>query len=186
MKEPINSTPIRNTTLAAGLSLIIAATSAWGTDRTHHDHGEYYRDHELSVDIFGTASLGQYSLDNISGSRVRQDTEVGAGVGLNYFFTRNFGIGVDAYSEDTSGPFIDSASANAILRFPLGRSGFAPYGFGGGGYQFDFDEVGFGQAGGGMEYRFSRTWGAFIDARYVFTDKTEDYGLARLGLRLAF
>jgi Outer membrane protein beta-barrel domain len=186
MKEPINRKPIKNKTLAGGILLLLAATSAWGTEHAQHDHSDLYRAHELSVDVFGTASLGQYSLDNISGSRIRQDTEVGAGVGVNYFLTRNLGVGVDMYSEDTTGKFIDSMSGNVILRLPLGHSGFAPYAYGGGGYQFDFDEVWFAQFGGGIEYRFSRNWGAFLDARYVITDKTENYGLARLGVRFAF
>lgn len=104
-----------------------------------------------------SASLGKYTINHLSGSRVRHDTRLGAGLGLNYFFTRNIGIGGDAYSEDTTGAFVDSASASLILRLPLGQSGFAPYAFGGGGYQFDMAEVWFAQLGAGME--FIHPWG---------------------------
>lgn len=147
---------------------------------------DLYRCNELSLDAFGTASLGQHTLAHLSGSRVRHNTEFGAGVGLNYFITRNFGLGADVYSENTSGPFLDSASANLILRLPLGQSGFAPYIFGGGGQQFDMAKACFGQAGAGIEYRFTRQMGVFVDARAVLPEKTRGYGLARLGLRFAF
>jgi hypothetical protein len=152
----------------------------------HYDQPDYYRANELSVDAFGTASLGQYTIENWSGSRVQQNTQFGAGAGLNYFITRNFGIGAEAYSENTTGAFIDSASANLILRLPLGQSGFAPYLFAGGGHQFDMVKTSFGQAGLGIEYRFTPHVGVFLDARGVVPSETTYYGVARLGLRFAF
>ena len=94
--------------------------------------------------------------------------------------------GYTAYTENTTGAFIDSASVNLILRLPLGHSGFAPYAFGGGGRQFDLAEVWFGQIGVGMEYRFTRHVGAFLDARWVLPGETESYGVARLGMRFTF
>ena len=152
----------------------------------HYDQSDLYRANELSVDVFGTASLGKYSIKHLSGSRVRHDTRLGAGVGLSYFITRNIGIGADAYSENTTGVFVDSAAANLILRLPLGQSGFAPYAFGGGGRQFEMIEAWFGQFGAGMEYRFTANVGVFVDARCVLPDETKYYGVARLGLRFAF
>ena len=35
-------------------------------------------------------------------------------------------------------------------------------------------------------FRFTPNIGAFLDARYVFTDGTKNYGLGRAGLRFAF
>ncbi len=183
---------MQNKILCGGAILMLAVKSTLGADNMdadqnlQHGRGDSYRAHELSMDIFGSASLGKYSLDHFSNARVRQNTRLGAGVGLNYFFTRNFGIGGDLYSEDTSGAFIDSASANMILRLPLGHSGFSPYAFGGGGYQFDLAKVWFAQVGAGIEYRFTKHVGAFLDGRWVFPDKTKYYGVARLGLRYAF
>jgi hypothetical protein len=87
---------------------------------------------------------------------------------------------------NTTGRFIDSASANLILRIPLGQSGFAPYVYGGGGRQFDLAQVWFLQAGGGMEYRFTPHVGLFVDARWVIPEKTKYYGVGRLGMRFAF
>jgi hypothetical protein len=184
--------PMKNKMFVGGAILMLAAKSAFGAENLgddqslKYDQSDYYRANEVSVDAFGSASLGKYSLDHISGSRVRHNTRLGAGAGLNYFFTRYIGIGADAYSENTTGAAIDSASANLILRLPLGESGFAPYIFGGGGHQFDPARVWFGQAGGGMEYRFTPHVGVFLDARWVLPDETKYYGVARLGMRFAF
>ena len=166
--------------------MLLAASSALGADDGGFNNGDYYRGNEFSLDGFGTASLGKYSIDHISGNRVRHNTRLGLGAGLNYFFNKYVGIGGDAYSENTSGAFVDSASANLILRAPLGQSGFAPFVYGGGGHQFDLAHVSFAQVGAGMEYRFTPHIGTFLDARWVFPDRTKYYGVARLGVRFAF
>ena len=166
--------------------LMLAATSALAQDNVSNNQGDYYRCNELSVDAFGTGSLGEYTLQHLSGPRARQDVQFGVGAGINYFITRNIGIGADAYSQNTTGAFIDSASASLILRFPLGQSGFAPYAFGGGGQQFEMAEATFAQAGAGMEYRFSPHVGVFIDARGVLPNESRYYGVGRFGLRFAF
>ena len=183
---------MENRILVGGTVLMLAAMAASGAESMNNDPGpqpdraDFYRANELALDGFGTASLGKYSLEHLSGSRVRQDTEFGAGVGPNYFITRNFGIGADIYAENTTGVFVDSASANLILRLPLGHSGFAPSVYGGGGRQFDLSDVWFAQLGAGMEYRFTRYVGDFLDARWVLPDETKYYGIVRLGIRFAF
>ena len=183
---------MKNQILIGGTILMLAAMSAWGAENVssdqglQYDQGDSYRANELSLDAFGTASLGRYTIENWSASRARHNGQLGAGLGLNYFFIRNLGIGADVYSENTTRAFIDSAEANLILRFPLGQSGFAPYAFGGGGYQFDMAQLWFGQFGAGMEYRFTPHVGLFIDARGVLPNETKYYGVARLGLRFAF
>lgn len=178
--------PIKTKMLLGGTILVLTATSTLAEENASHDSRDLYRSKELSLDVFGSASVGAYTIENPSGERIEENTRLGAGLGLNYFFTRNIGIGADAYSEDTTGSFIDSASASLLLRFPLGKSGFAPYAFGGGGRQFDFVEAWFAQAGAGMEYRFTPNIGAFVDARWVLPDETKYYGVGRLGLRFAF
>ena len=171
--------------------LTLAVMPAFGSDdsgstNTVSANTGIYRAMETSLDIFGTGSIRQETVNHLSGIHYREDVEFGAGVGLNHFFTRNFGLGVEAYSEDTHDSFVDKASANLIIRFPIGESGFAPYALIGGGYQFDPIELWFGQVGGGLEFRFTPNWGTFTDARYVITDGAEDHGLVRLGLRLNF
>jgi len=145
-----------------------------------------YRAQELSIDLFGSGSVGQQTIDHITGNKIEHNGRLGAGAGLNYFFCRYIGIGGDAYTESTAHNFIDSASGNLIGRLPIGDTGIAPYIFGGAGHQFDQVEQTFGQAGGGVEFRFTHNFGFFVDARYVFADKTDNYGVGRAGLRLSF
>lgn len=166
--------------------LLLAATSAFGTDDMSVGDGEKYRAEETSLDIFGTGSINQETINHLNGIRYREDVEQGAGVGLNHFFTRHIGIGAEAYAEDTERHFVDKASASLIARLPLGESGFAPYLYLGGGRQFDPIELSFAQAGAGLEFRFTPKVGLFLDGRYVMTDGAKDHGLARVGLRLIF
>jgi len=181
-----NKMVIGGTILMLAAMLALSQDSVTNSQSLQYDQNKYYRCNELSLDGFGTASLGEYTIDHLSSDRVRQNTEFGAGAGVNYFITRNIGIGAEAYSENTTGTFIDNASGNLILRLPLGQSGFAPYAFGGGGHQFDMAKLWFGQAGAGMEYRFTRHVGVFLDARMVWPNETKYYGVARLGMRFAF
>jgi hypothetical protein len=174
----------RNNLLIAGVILAAASMSAAGAD--NYASGELYRETEVSVDLFGSVSLGGSTIDHLTSARIRHDARLGGGAGLNYFFTRNIGVGVDAYSEDSTGSLIDYASASLILRLPLGSSGFAPYAFGGGGRQFDGAEAWFAQLGAGIEYRFTPQLGLFLDARGVLPEETKYYGVVRLGLRFAF
>jgi hypothetical protein len=113
----------------------------------------------------------------------------GGGAGVNYFLTRNFGIGVEGdwlAGDDV----IHEVAASFIYRCPFENAthsfGWAPYGFIGGGGQFDGQSVGFGFAGGGVEVRCCRSFGVFGDGRYVIHDSTIDYGLFRLGCRVIF
>jgi hypothetical protein len=176
-----------STTTTTTTTQSTGVTQPANNDPGHADNLEpVYQCHELSLDGFATGSEGSYTIDHISSQRVRQNTKGGAGVGLNYFFTRYVGIGADAYSENTTGTFIDNASGNLILRLPLGGSGFAPYAFGGGGQQFDAAKLTFGQAGAGIEYRFCHNIGVFVDARCVWPDEAKYFGVGRAGLRFAF
>jgi len=177
---------MKNKMFVGGTMLMLAVTSALGAETVSNNQGDYYRSNELSVDAFGTASIGEYTIQHLSNSRVRHNTQLGVGAGLSYFITRNIGIGAEAYSENTTGAFVDSASVNLTLRLPLGQSGFAPYAFGGGGYQFDMAQLWFGQFGAGMEYRFTPHVGIFVDARAVVPNESRYYGVARLGMRFAF
>lgn len=176
-----------NQTLIGVTLLVLATLPAFAMDRTTTvDQGGKYRATETSVDFFGTGSISQETVNRLSGFGYREDVELGAGVGLNHFFTRNLGVGAEAYSENTKRHFIDNASANLIARFPIGESGLAPYVYLGGGRQFDPIELSFGQVGAGLEYRFTREVGIFADGRFVITDGAKDHGLARVGLRLVF
>src|ERR1700675_659086 len=115
---------IKNKMFIGGTILMLAAKPALGADDMGNDQdvnsnpGDLYRSSELSVDLFGTASVGEYTIDNPSASRVKHNTRMGAGAGVNCFFTRYVGVGADAYSENPPGAFIDSPSGILILRLP--------------------------------------------------------------------
>jgi hypothetical protein len=177
---------ISNGLLIGGTLFLLGAGPALAAPGLQYDQSEKYPDKEMTVDLFGSASVGQQTINNLSRQRISHDARLGAGAGLNYFVTRHIGFGAEAYSENTSHSFLDNGSASLIGRLPLGQSGFAPYVYGGAGRQFDPIELNYLQAGGGLEYRFTKRVGAFVDARYVFTDGTKNYGLGRAGLRLGF
>jgi hypothetical protein len=111
----------------------------------------------------------------------------GGGVEVNYFFTRNLGIGLEGTWLDASS-VIHAVSANFIYRYPFehGTWAWAPYAFAGGGGQFDGTNAAFGDFGLGAEFRFSPKWGVFSDGRWVIHDRLSNYALIRAGIRLVF
>jgi len=161
-------------------------TAATTTNTQFVAPADLYHAQELSFDAFAAGTVGARTINHLSGDRIRRDGRLGAGVGVNYFFCRYLGIDGEAYSEGATHSFVRSASGNLIFRFPILETGLAPYVFGGGGYQFDDIRQGFGQAGGGLEFRFVRHVSIFADARAVFASRSEDYGLGRAGLRISF
>jgi hypothetical protein len=170
----------------------LATNAALARDNMFHDWSlwdrspELYRSQELSVDLFGVGTLGESTIEHLSAHRFNRDSNWGAGAGMNYFFCRNLGIGGDAFSTGLEGAFVDNASGNLILRWPITQTGLSPYIYGGAGYQFDSAKKWFGQGGVGLEYRFCPHTGLFIDARAMAPESTRYTGVARLGLRVSF
>jgi hypothetical protein len=76
-----------------------APQPALGTDNRSNDQGlhydltDYYRSNELSLNLFGTATLGQYTIENWPGARVRNNAQFGAGAGLSYFLRAMSALG---------------------------------------------------------------------------------------------
>jgi len=100
---------------------MLAAKSVLGQDAATDNPPGYYKACELSVDAFGTASVGEYTIDHVSGDRIRRNTRLGAGLGGNYFFTRNFGVGAEVLFSKHHRTWVDSGSADFIARLPAGR-----------------------------------------------------------------
>jgi hypothetical protein len=181
----------KGTFVTGGIALM-AAWSIAAADNAGSNYGnqslryDMYRANEFSLDAFGTDTLGQHTINHPSTDRIRNNSVLGLGLGANYFFIRYVGIGAEAYTENTAHNFVDNASGNLIVRFPIGDTGLAPYAYGGGGYRWDPVSTWFGQVGGGLEFRFTRNIGIFVDARYVLADRIRDYGVGRAGLRFAF
>jgi hypothetical protein len=161
------------------------STSHW-YDWNDSTSSELYRNHELSLDAFGFGTVDEHTLNHLTGHRLHRDAQIGLGAGLDFFFNRYVGIEGEGYSESTHHNFVDDAGGNLILRYPIGNSGFAPYIFGGGGYQNDPVHANYADGGAGVEYRFIHWFGVFADGRYVLTDQTGNYAMGRLGVRFTF
>jgi hypothetical protein len=113
----------------------------------------------------------------------------GGGAGVNYYLTRNLGLGVEGDWLAGSSA-INEIAGSLIYRFPFENashsSGWAPYLFLGGGGQFDGQNIGFAHAGGGVEIRLNRSLAIFTDGRYILHDDEINYALFRLGVRVIF
>jgi opacity protein-like surface antigen len=163
-------------------------------------------DSEWTIDLFGA-----YAMTASDQERILGDHAWGGGVGVNYFFARYFGVGVEGMVLEPrqERDLVGSAAVNLFVRYPMGC--FAPYVFLGGGAVFNADDVDRrgrffdddgngigldrsgddalleGHAGIGAEYRITRNIGIFVDARYTFVDKAKNnYGMGRTGIRIAF
>ncbi len=95
------------------------------------------------------------------------------------------GFGLEAHIAD--GELFGRVSGKVILRFPIrGKAHLAPYVFAGLGGEISDDSKLFGYVGGGLEKRFSPSFGVFTDARWVFDGGYENAAEFRLGVRFAF
>lgn len=134
-----------------------------------------YRAGEVSFDLFGTVRTPDFNAESL-----------GYGVGMNYFLTRQIGIGVESRWERIDAK--PDVGLSGIYRFPIGGTGTAPYVFGGG--DFDIRREAFGiHVGTGLEHRFTKGFGIFGDARlqkYMTGTDAPSEALARLGVRLNF
>jgi hypothetical protein len=179
--------------LTAGVSGMAQTAHVWNDPQgwwgNHFSYSpnttDKYTANEFSLDTFASYLAGENKLTDVFDTNIRHG-KWGGGLGLNYFITRELGVGVDANIPDNDGNFIDSVSGSAIVRIPLGNSGLAPYILAGGGRQTDPAWEWTGHLGAGLEYRFNTTTGVFLDGRYVWADKTSDTVLLRSGIRFVF
>jgi hypothetical protein len=160
--------------------------NAWWGSHWAYSTGDRYTANELSLDFFASYLAGERRAEDLFKTNIRHGFW-GGGVGANYFFTRNIGIGADMnIPDDGGGNFINNVNGSLIARFPIAQSGLAPYVFGGGGRQTDPAWEWTGHAGVGVEYRFNPVTGLFTDARYTWVKHTSDEILFRAGLRFVF
>ncbi len=145
-----------------------------------------FRDTEFQLDIFGSYSFTTQGSSNL-------DTDdwdgAGGGIGLNYFFTRHVGIGVDTHIMDGNLNGFWTFTGNLIVRFPIEAGGvcLAPYFLGGGGYAVNGEGEGIWQAGGGLEWRaVPEKLGVFAEGRYIWANEHGDLAQVRLGVRFVF
>jgi len=205
------------------LAAIIAATSVMAGDETiNKDYKQptaalapCFKDQEFQVDLFGSFMNMPFEDTHLYNGHFHSDTTArsggGGGVGVNYFFMRYFGLGVDGDFDSNEGG-IASYTGKIILRLPIEAGGvcIAPYVFGGGGGQSTLDDynngyysgprgfrraligndtVGALMAGAGLEWRVIPRCGMFVEGRYTWTFDTARMGdndRVRAGLRIAF
>ncbi len=159
----------------------------WGGHLTYDANAPKYTAQELSLDLFGSYLNPERKFNDLFNTNIRHGFW-GGGVGLNYFLTRNLGIGTDFNISDKAERLVDYWVGNIYLRFPIGNTGLSPYVFGGGGrgmspiYQWVYG------GGVGLEYRFNPTTGIFTDGRFLWSNKATELNTLtlRVGLRLVF
>jgi hypothetical protein len=158
-----------------------------------------FGDHEWQVDLFGQYSVGEGP--NQVG--LFRDHGWGGGIGLNYFFSRNIGLGVDAAwieakaagisgETDSDSRTVHNFSGSLIFRAPIDGSCLAPYAYVGGGCHVDGDQWASAHAGVGVEWRIRpQKFGIFIDGRWTYLGDRYghddlNFATARLGFRFVF
>jgi hypothetical protein len=165
-------------TVAVSATAAFAGTSAKTFKQTVAPTPECkFRDQELQVDAF---AAGAFYNEGRPGW--------GGGLGVNYFFTKFIGIGVE---QDILGRGANTewaTSGNLFLRYPICSLNLAPYALAGGGAAYGTGKGhGFGNVGGGLEYRVTENIGLFSDARWVYSaEEPKSAVLGRAGLRFAF
>jgi len=137
-----------------------------------------FRDMEFQIDGFYTGFVGSRGSALGTGS--------GGGFGLNFFFARYFGVGYEAawYSNQGTAEHMPLAG-NFFLRYPICSLNLAPYVMVGGGAAWDGTTIGYGNVGGGLEYRLTNNWGLFVDGRY-FYGGSGNVANIRSGIKFAF
>ena len=142
-----------------------------------------FRDHELQLDVFGNYMHATHATASA------RTNGGGGGLGLNYFFTRYVGLGIDA-SGNTVLNGVFNSTGSLILRYPieLGSVCLAPYALGGGGVQTGSGStLGTWHAGAGLEWRATPKIGIYGEGRYTWAkEHNEESSQARLGVRFAF
>lgn len=159
--------------------VLVLATLLIATARVRAQSSDLFSEKEASFDLFGFYG----SRDKGGGS----SSAWGPGVGFNYFFTQNLGVGADTYADAFTVPYL--LNANGIFRYPIVGTGIAPYGFAGFGREWWHAPQWMGDVGAGVEYRpcnMSKPLGLFADIRGVFPGETKDYVVVRLGFRFVF
>jgi len=161
-----------------------------------------FKAQEWQFDVFG-----QYSVGEAFHAGLFHDHAFGGGVGINYFFTRNLGLGVDAAwldvkedprfvrhhtESDSETTTMHNFSGSVIYRFPIDQHCLAPYIYAGGGFHVDGQQWASAHAGAGLEYRIKpEKFGVFIDARWTFLGDREgrddlNFISTRAGFRFIF
>lgn len=136
-----------------------------------------FNDTELQLDVFGSYTWA----DGDHGDGF------GGGLGLNYFLTRNIGLGVEGNIYDGDANGVWNVDARLLFRYPIDSACLAPYAFVAGGVQTNGGTEGTIGVGGGIEYRVvSQKVGLFTEGRYTWAADSDDSAQVRVGVRVVF
>lgn len=137
-----------------------------------------FRSNELQLDLFG------------SGAFYKQGKPAwGGGVGVNYFFLKYVGLGVEQTLVGREDVAEWGTFGNLFLRYPICSWNVAPYAVAGLGALYGQTKaILAGTVGGGLEYRITDNIGIFADARWLYNANVSNSGavVARTGIKFAF
>jgi hypothetical protein len=192
--------------LAASLALVAFASAGEHVYSTGKSYKQpvapapagCFSDHEFQFDTYGIAAFGESGKTGLF-----RDSAYGGGVGLNYFFHRNIGLGLDAAwlsakeatiggNANPSRTTLHNFSGSVIFRLPIESCCVAPYTYVGGGYHVDGENWASAHVGVGLEYRcVPNKVGIFVDGRWTylgdrFEEKDLNFWSVRAGVRLVF
>jgi hypothetical protein len=205
MKNLIYTTLISLGLLTAAAQAGEATVSAGKASKNYVEE-TCFKAQEWQFDVFG-----QYSVGEAFHAGLFHDHAFGGGVGINYFFTRNLGLGVDAawldvkedprfaetprftrrHSEHET-TTMHNFTGSVIYRFPIDEKCLAPYIYAGGGCHVDGQQWASAHAGVGLEYRIKpEKFGVFLDARWTYLGDREgrddlNFFSTRAGFRFIF
>ena len=173
---------------------------AYSSKQTMAPASQCFADREWQLDLFGAYAFTSSNQDRLLG-----DHAWGGGLGVNYFFMRNIGVGIEGslYDSQRSSDVLGHAALNVFVRFPMDAICLSPYlysGIGGvfnaerldvgdlpGGDDSDNDALLAGHIGAGVEYRIAPNFGVFVDGRFTVVDeKKNNFTTIRTGFRIAF
>lgn len=137
----------------------------------------FYRACEWQLDVFG--GVGSKDFDNFG-----DPSEGFAGLGLTFYPSLNFGIGVSGAADRFHEDVADAVAWDLYARVPIGRA--AIYALGGVSHSARHWDRLSAQGGGGLEYRFSKHVGIFGETRAINDMDGNWRPSSRGGLRFSF
>jgi hypothetical protein len=182
---------MKTQTTALLAAVALASTSFAGTESSSKEFKQpvvsttYFQDQEFQFDLAYSAN------DAINNGHGYFHDRSGGDAGVNFFFARYFGVGVDGnwFAGGPDGAVLHQVTGNVILRYPieLAHFGVAPYVFAGGGEVYDGKQTSLADSGVGVELRVTQHIGVFTDWRYNFTNGDRgNLATTRAGVRFAF
>ena len=135
---------------------------------------------ELQLDIYGAGALPTHDA---------ADDGWGGGLGVNYYFSRYIGVGVDGtLTDNDNGTW--QFHGHLLARWPIdtGSLCFAPYIKAGGGYHTDGIDPWVWGVGAGIEFRVTPRVGIFGEGAYYWgaNNSEIDYTQLKAGVRFVF